>query len=74
MDFRQGELIKKPELARVVFLIRDTSSQYRGSRGRRILHPGTHKSGYGLLKIPKAESAKCMFFSRGTTTNYDRII
>ena len=26
------------------------------------------------LKIPKAESAGRMFFSRGTTTNYDRII
>ena len=48
--------------------------QEQGSRGRRILRPGTHKSGSGLLKIPKAESAGPMFFSRGTTTYYDRII
>ena len=34
----------------------------QGSRGRRILRPGTHKSGSGLLKIPKAESAGRMFF------------
>ena len=27
----------------------------------RILHPGTHKSGSGLLKIPKAESAGRIF-------------
>ena len=46
----------------------------QGSRGRRILRPGTHKSWTGLLKIPKAESAGRMFFSRGTTTSYDRII
>ena len=46
----------------------------QGSRGRRILHPRTHKSWSRLLKIPKAESAGRMFFSRGTTTNYDRII
>ena len=46
----------------------------QGSRGRRILCPGTHKSWPGLLKIPKAESAGRMFFSRGTTTNCDRII
>ena len=46
----------------------------QGSRGRRILRPGTHKSASGLLKIPKAESAGRMFFSRGTTTNYGRII
>ena len=47
---------------------------YQGSRGRRILRPGTHKSWSGLLKISKAESAGRMFFSRGTATNYDRII
>ena len=41
----------------------------QGSRGCRILRPGTHKSGSGLLKNPKAESAGHMFFSRGTTTN-----
>ena len=46
----------------------------QGSRGRRILRTGTHKSGSGLLKIPEAESAGRMFFPRGTTTNYDRII
>ena len=46
----------------------------QGSQGRRILRPGTHKSWSGLLKIPKAESTGRMFFSRGTTTNYDRII
>ena len=46
----------------------------QGSRGRRILRPGTHKSASGLLKIPKAESAGRMFFSCGTTTNYGRII
>ena len=46
----------------------------QGSRGRRILRPGTHKSGSGLLKIPKAESAGRVFFPRGTTTNYGRII
>ena len=38
---------------------------YQGSRGRRILRPGTHKSGSGLLKIPKAESAGRMFFPVG---------
>ena len=48
-------------------------SEEQGSRGRRILRPRTHKSGSGLLKIPKAESAGRMFFSRGTTTNYDRL-
>ena len=35
---------------------------------------GTHKSWSRLLKIPKAESAGRMFFSRGTTTYYDWII
>ena len=49
-------------------------SNEQGSRGRRILRPGTHKSGSGLLKIPQAESAGRMFFSRGTATNYGRII
>ena len=34
----------------------------QGSRGRRILRPGTHISWSGLLKIPKAESAGRMFF------------
>ena len=33
-----------------------------GRGGRRILRPGTHKSWSGLLKIPKAKSAGCMFF------------
>ena len=33
-----------------------------------------HKSGSGLLKIPKAESAGHMFFSHGMTINYDRIL
>ena len=28
MDFKQGELIQKTKLARVVFLVWDTSSQY----------------------------------------------
>ena len=37
----------------------------QGSRGRRILRPGTHKSASGLLKIPKAESAGRMFFPVG---------
>ena len=43
---------------------------FQGSRGRRILHPGMHKSGSGLLKIPKAGH---MFFSDWMTTNYDQI-
>ena len=47
---------------------------FQGSRGRRILRPGTHKSGSVLLKIPKAESAGRMFFSCGTPTNCGRII
>ena len=34
----------------------------QGSRGRRMLRPGKHKSGSGHLKIPKAESAGCLFF------------
>ena len=37
----------------------------QGSRGRRILRPGTHKSWSGLLKISKAESAGRMFFPVG---------
>ena len=37
----------------------------QGSRGGRILHPGMHKSGSGLLKILKVKSAGCMFFPVG---------
>ena len=36
---------------------RARSVYLQGSRGCRILRTGTHKSGSGLLKIPKAESA-----------------
>ena len=66
----QGHQVKVP----VESVHREEVLYKQGSRGRRILRPGTHKSGSGLLKIPKAESAGRMFFPRGTTTNYGRII
>ena len=41
----------------------------QGSRGRRILRPGTLEMYAGRIKIPRLESTDAVFF-HGTTENY----